>query len=557
MGGSEERIDARRYLGALNRDRRLIAAIVVVVTLGVLIVSLLLPKTYEATTTIVLDVDSSVFGPPDAESTQRRLATIESLLASTQVLSEAADRVGEEDSAALESKVDSQVDEQANLIDVTASDGDPKQAAAIANSVARSFIDVQQELERERLRAARDDLAAEADQLRLEPGSSGEIGAINDRINDLRVQEASAGSDLQIAETALPPDSPASPRPLRNTVLAFFASLFLATLLSLGRDQLRPVIGSPRELSRLFGRPVLSAVPYLPRGLSRSRRAINAVEHEAYQNLRSAIQLALPPRPDVAHVILVSSAVHAEGKTTVTTRLGRALADAGEKTLLISADLRWPGLHSQLGLPLEPGLTDALKLVERSGMSDYILPATTHKVPTHGSGLEVLSSGTKPRDPARLLASDAMRALVDHAAQLDYSYILLDAPPMLGLGDVLGLAELSDRMLVVARLDRVTLSQAVDMQELIERLELDPLGLVVIGAKVDLSPYYLAERPPISTEGQRRPRRSSRDDLERRSTSRHRADPDQGGDEPEMTPVHGVDEEAVEHETAPRSEQGS
>lgn len=495
----------RRYTGALNRDRSLIATIVVVLTLGVLVLSLMLPKTYEATATIVLDIESNIFGPPDAESTQRRLATIEDLLGGTQVLTEAASRVGEGVAVdSLQSDVDSSVDEQANLIDVSARAGDADQAAAIANAVAQSFLDVQRELEQDRLAAAREDLTRAAEQLRNDAESAGEIEAINDRINDLRVQEASAGSDLQLAQEALPPDSPASPRPLRNAVLAFFASLFLAILLSLGRDQLRPVVGSPRDLSRLFARPVLSAVPYIPQRLSRSRRAISAVEHEAYQNLRSAVQAALPPQEgQQAHLILVTSAVHAEGKTTVTARLGRGLAQAGNRTLLISADLRWPGLQDQFKLPLVPGLTDALRLIERSGMSDYILPATTHVMAADGaagSTLDLLTSGTKPSDPARLLASDAMRALVEHATRLDYRYVLLDAPPVLGLADVQGLAALTDHVIVVARLDRVALDQAVDMQELIERYGLDPLGLVVIGAKVDVSPYYLAERPPIVVE---------------------------------------------------------
>lgn len=352
----------------------------------------------------------------------------------------------------------------------------------------------------------REDLTRAAEELRGQAQSGGEIQAINDRINDLRVQEASAGSDLQLAEEATPPDSPASPRPLRNAVLAFFASLFLAILFSLGRDQLRPVINSPRDLSRLFGRPVIGAVPYLPRRLSRSRRAISAVEHEAYQNLRSAVQIALPPRRERAHLVLVTSAVHAEGKTTVTSRLGRGLAQAGHRTLLISSDLRWPGLQDQFDLPLVPGLTDALRLIERSGNPDYVVQATIHSIPVEGGGqgsgsnLDVLTSGTKPSDPARMLASEAMRSLVDRATRLDYSYVLLDAPPALGLADVQGLSALTDQAIIVARLDRVTFDQAVEMQELIERFNLDPLGLVVIGAKVDVSPYYLADRPPVIVE---------------------------------------------------------
>ncbi len=505
-GAAEDRVDVHRYLSALNRDRRWIVAVVIAVTVAVFALSLVLPKSYNATATIVLDVQSGVFGPPDAESTQRRLATIESLLSSTEVLDEAAQEVGGGETAeSLETKVDSSVDELTNLIEVTGSDGDPDTAAAIANAVAQSFLDVQQSLERERLNDAADALSREADEISGESGSQGEIEAINDRINDLRVQAASAGSDLQLAEQALPPADPASPRPLRNSVLAFFAALFIAILVSLGRDQLRPVIGSPREISAMFGRPVLSSVPYMPGRFSRSRRAVAAIAHEAYENLRSAVQITIPPDQERGQAILVTSAVHAEGKTTVVGRLGRGLARAGHRTLIISADLRWPSLHEQLGLPLAPGLTDALKLAERSGMSDYILPATTHDVRVDGAGsgpesdLHVLTSGTKPHDPARLLASDAMRALIDYAT-LEYTYVLLDAPPVIGLADVQGLAAVTDHTIFVAKLDRVTIDQAIDARELLERFGLDPVGLVVVGAKVDVSPYYVSERPPITVE---------------------------------------------------------
>ncbi len=506
---AEDRVDVRRYLGALRRDARLIATIVAVITFAVLLLSLILPKSYEASATIVLDADVGVFGPPDADSTQRKLATIEQLLSSQQVLDRAAKEVGGGETAvSIDSAVDSAVDETANLIDVSARDGSPDTAAAIANAVASSFLDVQRELEQERLQAARESLSQEIDQLENAPDTAGEIDAIKSRVNDLRVQEASAGSDLQLAEQAIPPTEPAAPRPLRNTVLAFFASIFLGILFSLGRDQLRPAINEPRELSRMFGRPVLSAIPYVSKRFSRSRQAVSAIEHEAYQSLRSAVQLAMPPQEDRAHVLLITSAVHAEGKTTVAARLGRALAQGGDRTLLISADLRWPSLHNLFGLPVKPGLTDALALVQRSGINEYVVPASVHPISVQGANhgpepdLHVLTSGSKTADPGRVLGSSAMRSLVESATELGYSYVLLDAPPMLGIADVQGLAQLADRVLIVARLDRVTFDQVVDMQELIERLGINPLGLVVIGARVDVSPYYLSERPSLTGVGE-------------------------------------------------------
>ncbi len=89
----DSRIDARRYLGALKRNRRLIALIVSVVTVVVLVVSLVLPKSYSATAKIIYDPESALFGPPDAESSQRQLSTLSTLFNSPQLEKEAAAQV--------------------------------------------------------------------------------------------------------------------------------------------------------------------------------------------------------------------------------------------------------------------------------------------------------------------------------------------------------------------------------------------------------------------------------------------------------------------------------
>lgn len=513
-----DRVDVRRYFAALRRNRWLIAAIVAALTGAVLALSLVLPKTYEAAATVgLVDTGTSIIGgESDPESVRRRLATLETILTSTEVLERsAAELGGGEDADSVENAISASVDPEANLIEVAASADTAERAAEITNTVADNFLVVQAELQVRGLRDAERGLEGELEQLQGDLAATEQIAAINEQLNSLRVQIGRAGKDLQTVEVASPPDEVASPRPLRNAVLALFASLFLGGLVALARDQLRPSISEPRELSRMFGRPVLSAVPYLSRRKSRSRQAVTAVEHEAYQNLRASVQLQMPPTEGEARVLLVTSAVHAEGKTTVTARLGRALAQAGHKTLLISADLRWPNLHSIFELPLTPGLTDVLALIERSGINDYVLPSTVHSIAlpsaAHGpdSELHVLTSGSKPSDPARLLAGEAMRTLTDHATRLGYRYILIDAPPTLGIADVQGMAHLADRVVVVARLDRITIEHVLDMQELIERLGLNLLGLVVIGARVDVSPYYLTERPAILSGESERARSES------------------------------------------------
>jgi capsular exopolysaccharide synthesis family protein len=492
----ESGVDLRRYMAALRRSRGLMIGIVVAVTGGALLLSLLLPKTYNATATIALDVDVGALGVEDAESQQRRLETLNALLLSNDVLRRAAEAVPGETAGSL-GPVESSVDAAANLIYITVENGDPQKAAAIANAIATAFLTVQTERDQDRFEAAAQSVREQITELEGDPGAADQVALLRQRVTDFEVQSANAGADLFIAEEASAPSQPASPRPLRNTVLAFFASVFLAVLVALGRDQLRPRIREPRELSQVLGVQLLAGIPIVGRRFGRRNHIGAIAEHEAYQTLRAALELGAPP--DANQVILVASALHGEGKTTVTARLGRSLAQAGHKTLLISADLRWPDLHEAFDLPVRPGLTEVLKQTERAGVSKDLLPATAHKVFVRSSGgaerrLDVLCSGSKPSDPARLLSSPAARAFFDYVRQFEYDYVLVDAPPMLGIADAQSLARETDRVLLVARLERLSADHVVDLRDVMERVNMNALGLVVIGGRVEESPYFLTGR---------------------------------------------------------------
>lgn len=488
-GEDQSRVDARRYLSAIRRGRTLIVAIVAVVVAVVVVVSLLLPATYKAVATVVLDVNDPVFGVLDTESVVRELQTLDAQIDSTPVRLAVAEELGVEDPDSLESKYDSSVDPEANLIDISATDQDPETAAAIANAVADVFIDLVAERERARLQNQLEQATGQLSQ--ADPAQADQL---EQQIGSLRAQLSAQANELTVVERAEPPDSPDSPRPLRNAVLAFFASLFLGLVFSLARDQLRPGISDARELSRTTGLPILAGLPYVGTRFSRKRRVVSAIEHESYQSLAAGMRFAVPP--DEGKLIVITSSVHGEGKTTVTARLGRLLAQAGSRTLLISADLRWPRLHELYGLPLKPGMTEALSLASRAGISDALIPATANQVMAGGAGAElaVLTSGAKPRDPATLLSSEVSREFFAHVRTLGYDYVLIDGPPILGIADVQGLAQFADALILVTRLDRISVENVIDTMDFLSRTPIEALGHVVIGASIETSPYYLEDR---------------------------------------------------------------
>jgi capsular exopolysaccharide synthesis family protein len=234
---------------------------------------------------------------------------------------------------------------------------------------------------------------------------------------------------------------------------------------------------------------------------------LSGVELEAYQTLRSSVELSMPAdrRP---HLLLLTGALHAEGKTTATARLGRALTQAGHRVLLVSADLRVPRLHEMFGLQLGAGLSDILAVLDwdASTFDDELLERATHVVVAQGQGkgrrgeLHVITSGTKAKDPGRLIAGPAMKAFIEHVRGLDYDYVLIDAPPLLGIADSQALARHVDDILLVNRLDRLTLETVDELRDVIDRLHLRPLGIVVIGARGEISPYYMQRRPALFEE---------------------------------------------------------
>jgi tyrosine-protein kinase len=449
----------------------------------------------------VVDMDNGLLGSPDADTQQRRLATLDELITSPRVLGKASGKLPGVTRSDLDNEVTASVNPQANLVDVIASDEDPQLAARMANTVAATFLAEQTQLERSRIESAIASLQGEL---------GGNLGQTSQRIAELRVQLASAGSDLQIAERAVAPETPASPRPVRNGIVAFFGSLFLGVLIALARGQLRPTIASPRELSRMTGLPVLAGIPYLRKRLARRRQMVTAIEHEAYRTLAVELQLAVPPSQQ--RIILVTSALHGEGKTTVSARLGRVLAEAGHDCLVISGDVRWPDLHQLLGVRLSPGLSDLLIAARREGHLDRDrLGKAVQAVPpwlgdSESSGeLGVIAAGSKRADPATLFAPEALKTLFGQIRSLPIAYVLVDCPPALGIADIQRLAQEADHLVLVSRLDRVTIDNVADMQELLARLPVRPLGHVVIGARIEVSPYYLSERPPIVSPGPRAP----------------------------------------------------
>jgi non-specific protein-tyrosine kinase len=489
---SDQPIEIRRSLEALRRARGVIALVVIATTVAVVAVSLSLPKTYRASATIVFQTATTPFVSNDVSTRERTLQTFQRLLGTREVLAAAAQRLPGQTSESVGNKVTSSVDQNADIISVAALDRTPGGAARIANAVANAFLTKQRESSRSQLVAAR---AALADQLRsaqAQGASPQQLDAINQQLAALTVELASAGSDLELVP-ADPPTAAYTPRPVRNGVLAFFAALFLGIIAALARDRLVPRVGNPREVSRLLGLPLLVGVPFVRRRFGRRPKILRAVANEAYQTLQASIRFHLPATKQ--QVILITSSVEGEGKTSVAAGLARALARVGQKTLLISGDLRFPTLHEVFKTPLAPGLSDILVAASTNGSRPSELAAAIDESLQTvfggvGDNLQVIPSGTRVPDPAKLLFSDALSAFFATVEKMEYQYVIVDGPPLLGIADSHALAQRVDSVIVVSRTDRATLEDLTELRDVIERLEVHTLGVVVVGARRTLTYAY-------------------------------------------------------------------
>jgi tyrosine-protein kinase Etk/Wzc len=212
------------------------------------------------------------------------------------------------------------------------------------------------------------------------------------------------------------------------------------------------------------------------------------IAQEAYQTLQTTIRFELPP--DRQRVLLVTSAVEGEGKSHVAAGLARALARADQKTLLVSADLRFPTLHTLFETDRSPGLAELLR-AGRDGASSEAwtreFAAALRSSQDAGvalpPNLDFLPSGSRAANPSALLFSDAVEHFFAAVALRAYDYVVVDGAPLLGIADSRSLAKRADSVLIVSRPERSTVDDVAELRDVLDRLGAHALGIVVVGVR--------------------------------------------------------------------------
>lgn len=311
-------------------------------------------------------------------------------------------------------------------------------------------------------------------------------GAIGDEFPDLVSElETPAGggvSPVKVTVTERPglPESPSSPIPERNVALGGLLGLVLGIGLAVARDRLDRSVTSPEEAGELAGVPVIGTV-IQDEALS-SRHVIDPKSRAAedYRQLRTNLQFLnvdAPPK-----IIMVSSAMPAEGKTTAAINLALALAEAGREVVLVDADLRRPRVTNYLGMVGGVGLTNVL-----AGTAE----AAEVMQPYAGTGLMVIGSGPKPPNPSELLTSKQMSGIIGELRE-KFEFVLVDAPPLLPVADATGLAVMADGVLLSVRYGRSRKDQLRQAADMLQRVGARTLGLIlnIVPLKSDAAGAY-------------------------------------------------------------------
>jgi capsular exopolysaccharide synthesis family protein len=313
-----------------------------------------------------------------------------------------------------------------------------------------------------------------------------------------QVSEVSANANAITAtvwERAALSDSPASPKPVRDGILALILGGMIGTGLAFLLEQLDDRWRSPEEAEQVSGVPTFGIIPEF-RALKsdkkrRSQRRTDddlfgrlvasfdptSVASEAYRSLRTSLLYALVDTPP--KVIVVTSPGTMEGKSITCANLGVVLAQADQRTLIIDCDLRKPSMHKIFGLRNFESLGRVL--VEGRDVPE----AFQEPLP----GLKVLTTGPLPPNPAEILGSKRFAELISRVRQ-EYDYVLVDSPPVEPVSDPAILATQGDGVLLVLDSQSTRKSSVRRAMRSLETVGATVLGTVMNNVKASRNGYY-------------------------------------------------------------------
>ena len=303
------------------------------------------------------------------------------------------------------------------------------------------------------------------------------------RSKETSEQSAVLRPDAQVISYAKPPTSPSSVGPRIFAVLGFTIALSGSTLLALVVEGLDRRVRSARQIERLFGLRVLDVVPPLPRqrGECRphqyiARRPLSAYT-EALRSVYTTVQFSGgSKRP---RVVLVTSALASEGKTTFAASLAAIAAQWHERVVLVELDLRHPSVPRVTGVRPTGCLSEVL----------YAQAPLDHAIQTTDAGFDTLCIAHRIANPTGLIGSRAMMQTIEELRNR-YDLVVLDSPPLLAVSDARVATRLADKVALVVRWRHTPVSAVRRAVQMLRDSHADIAGFVLLRVNSRRYMYY-------------------------------------------------------------------
>jgi Mrp family chromosome partitioning ATPase/capsular polysaccharide biosynthesis protein len=485
----------REYLRVARRRWVVLTTVTGIVMAVALLLSLTGTKEYDATSVLLLKevepVDSilgntsSVSDPERESNTQIGLIKLDAV---AEGVKEELDLDVPTDD--LLEQVSTEFQGNSDLVSVTVRDENPRLAAAIASAFATEYVSFR----RETARASLEEAATLA-RNRIESLSAEELASTEGRQLEARLRELEIASSLQtggveVVRRASVPVDPAVPRPLLSAFVGLLVGFALAVMVVVLLEFADRRLKEEEEAQELFELPLLGRIPRPARGGGERALRRDRMLEEAFASL--AANLLFLDRESPGSALMITSPGAADGKTTVTLGLARALATLGKRVIAVEADLRHPRFAERLGLGQEPGfagvaaaavdLDQTLVTIDAERMEVH---DATSRVPT----FSVLQAGPQLAAPQVVLSRPATaEMLAECRARADF--VLIDAPPIGVVHDAITLANFVDSVMLVARLGWTTKDLARESLRILGQLDLQVLGLVLAGTDRAESYYH-------------------------------------------------------------------
>lgn len=377
--------------------------------------------------------------------TEKQMSSFSEVAKSPLVLQPVVDRVGPNYSVqSLQANLSVSVPADTVIMKITVVDTNPARAAQLANGVA-------------------DELSQATGQ--LAPQRQGQ-----------EVVKAT------VTSAAIPPARPSEPAVAKTLLAALLLGLAIGVGLALVRRLLDTKVRNHHDAEAASASPVVGTIPAQKGGLPPLSDQGPTVGAEAFRRLRTNLQFAQMAGPE-QRSILVTSSLPGEGKTTTSANLALAFAEAGDRVLLVDADLRRPRVASYLGIEGTVGLTTVL--IGRAELDDVVQSVGSR-------GLHVLPAGQIPPNPSELLGSEQMRRLQDEMTT-KYDIVILDTAPVLPVTDAVVMSSSGGTTVVVARAGTVQKVQLADAVESLNQVGTKIFGVVLNDVHIPRSDAYAYE----------------------------------------------------------------